>query len=151
MRAKKLLRTDPPRLTWRCTSRINRNGRRRVRGHPALAMSRLYRLQQNGERSLAMAAADSSLRISSWVMSIAVAKLRSMALIVCVGTALAAATEPRAANRDALRQIVEEQCVVHWLKKKARRRAQASTYLIPSATALATPFLPTSREARISC
>ena len=51
MRAKKLLRTDPPRLTWRCTSRISRNGRRRVRGHLALAMSGLYRLQQNGERS----------------------------------------------------------------------------------------------------
>jgi CDP-diacylglycerol pyrophosphatase len=81
-----------------------------------------------GSAAIAMAAADSSLRISSWVMSMAVAKLRSMALIVCVGTALAAATQPRAANRDALRQIVEEQCVVHWLKKKAPAPC-ASVYL----------------------
>ena len=91
-------------------------------------MSRHQRLQQNGKRSLAMAAADLRVRISSWVMSIAVAKLRSVVLIACACTALPAAMEPRTANRDALRQIVEEQCVVHWLRKKGPAPC-ASVYL----------------------
>jgi CDP-diacylglycerol pyrophosphatase len=49
-------------------------------------------------------------------MSMAVGKLRSGVLILCA-SAVVAAIDARETNRDALRQIVQEECVVHWLRE----------------------------------
>ena len=81
----------------------------------AFAISRPCALQHNAARRLVMTKVNLPVRISSWVMSKAIAKLGPAVLIVCACGAQIAATSPRAASRDALRQIVEEQCVVHWL------------------------------------
>jgi CDP-diacylglycerol pyrophosphatase len=80
-------------------------------------MSWLFHLQHNERRRPATAAMDSRVRTNSCMMSQAVGKLRSIVLIACACTALPAASAARSANRDALRQIVTEQCAVHWLEK----------------------------------
>jgi CDP-diacylglycerol pyrophosphatase len=49
-------------------------------------------------------------------MSRVVEKVRAGVLIVCAG-AVVAAIDAREINRDALRQIVQEECVVHWLRQ----------------------------------
>jgi CDP-diacylglycerol pyrophosphatase len=42
---------------------------------------------------------------------------RFVALLVLASTAAVTAIDARSANRDALRQIVEDECLVHWLRQ----------------------------------
>src|ERR1700730_1912713 len=52
----------------------------------------------------------------SRAMSMVVGKLRSAVLLLCA-SALVVSIDARETNRDALRQIVQEECVVHWLRE----------------------------------
>jgi CDP-diacylglycerol pyrophosphatase len=60
------------------------------------------------------------MRISSqergWLILV-VGKLRSIILVVGASAVASLALAASAANRDALRQIVQEQCLVHWLQQ----------------------------------
>jgi CDP-diacylglycerol pyrophosphatase len=47
-----------------------------------------------------------------------IATLRSAALLIGASVAALAAIESHAENRDALRQIVQDRCVVHWLQQE---------------------------------
>jgi CDP-diacylglycerol pyrophosphatase len=64
-----------------------------------------------------MARTDLTPRSSSRLQGIVIAQLASLVLFACVSTIAPAASDVRAANRDALRQIVQEQCLVHWLQQ----------------------------------
>jgi CDP-diacylglycerol pyrophosphatase len=81
--------------------------------------------------------------------------LRAKSLTLCaaiMGAAVAVfAIQVLGANRNALRQIVQDQCLAHWLQRHDRHPASGFTVFAPNRIGKAKPCLPIAREGRIFC